>query len=552
MNQQLPLFNDAATAKKQEAPRVEEVAGGGFDVGKFMEIFSIMADTAGGPTRLRSLVLHRALARGFSDESVVSWISGTVGDFVTFLNGYAFKSEWFAEDGVRLLRNANVSHGKLDWTDVARLEDSKVEEFSRFSLSAGDIVLTLDRPIISTGVKVARVTAMDLPCLLLQRVAKVSPNTKLITPDFLFLWLTSPLFTGAIDPGRSNGVPHISTRDIQGLPMTLPPLPEQHRIVAKVDALMKLIDDLEARQAKARAVQTRLRTSALEALTKAEGPEELASAWKRVAENWEVLFERAESVGELRQLALRMVFQGRFTNHSRFVSSTVRSSYRPLSKTKGRDATNTVLPGAAALAVGPAEMRIPECWEWLPLVAVARLESGHTPSRNHPEYWDGGIPWIGIRDARVHNNGWIDETEQTVSQAGLDNSSARLLPAGTVCLSRTASVGYVTIMKRPMATSQDFVNWVCGERLLPEFLMNLLRCEAPTLRRFSKGAVHQTIYFPEVKAFHIALPPLEEQKRIVARVDALMKLCDELEARLRAKEAAAGKLVEAVVRELVG
>ena len=167
----------------------------------------------------------------------------------------------------------------------------------------------------------------------------------------------------------------------------------------------------------------------------------------------------------------------------------------------------------------------------MPLVAVARLESGHTPSRNHADYWNGGIPWIGIRDAKRHNYGWIDSTEQTVSAKGLANSSARLLPAGTVCLSRTASVGYVTIMKRTMATSQDFVNWVCGDRLLPEYLMQLLRCEVPVLKRFSKGAVHQTIYFPEVKAFHISLPPVDEQKRIVAKVDQLMALCDDLEAR---------------------
>jgi type I restriction enzyme S subunit len=198
--------------------------------------------------------------------------------------------------------------------------------------------------------------------------------------------------------------------------------------------------------------------------------------------------------------------------------------------------------GRAALAVGPAEMLIPEGWEWLPLLAVARLESGHTPSRKHQEYWDGGIPWIGIRDAKTHNYRWIDSTEQTVSKKGLENSSARLLPAGTVCLSRTASVGYVTVMKRPMATSQDFVNWVCGDRIDPEYLMQLLRCEVPVLKRFSKGAVHQTIYFPEVKAFHIALPSLTEQKRIVTKVDELMTQLDSLEAAHTRKRDVQGRL----------
>ncbi|MEI8257243.1 MAG: restriction endonuclease subunit S [Deltaproteobacteria bacterium] len=269
------------------------------------------------------------------------------------------------------------------------------------------------------------------------------------------------------------------------------------------------------------------------------------------AENLPVLAEAQGGIPNLRQLALRLAFQGRFTDvRRRLVPAIVRGTHEALGVSKGRDATTTILPGDSALAVGPADMQIPEGWDWLPLVAVAQLESGHTPSRSHRDYWDGGIPWLGIRDAKIHNYGWIDATEQTVSEKGLANSSARLLPAGTVCLSRTASVGYVTIMKRPMATSQDFVNWVCGKRLLPEYLMQLLRCEVPVLKRFSKGAVHQTIYFPEVKAFHISLPPLGEQRRIVAKVDELMRLIDDLEAKQAKKRETQARLRTAALDAL--
>jgi type I restriction enzyme, S subunit len=92
-------------------------------------------------------------------------------------------------------------------------------------------------------------------------------------------------------------------------------------------------------------------------------------------------------------------------------------------------------------------------WSWVSLRRIARQETGHTPSRSHPEYWGGDIPWIGIRDAGDHHGRIMQNTLQTVTEEGLANSSARLLPEGTVCLSRTASVGYVTIMGRPMATS---------------------------------------------------------------------------------------------------
>jgi len=153
---------------------------------------------------------------------------------------------------------------------------------------------------------------------------------------------------------------------------------------------------------------------------------------------------------------------------------------------------------------------------------VARQETGHTPSRNEPSYWDGDVPWIGIRDAAQHHGGKIYETHQHVSYAGLANSSARLLPAGTVCLSRTASVGYVVIMGRAMATSQDFATWTCTDLLDPEYLLYALLSEGEHIRQFGKGTTHTTIYFPEIRAFHIALAPIEEQKEIVRRVRAAL------------------------------
>ena len=152
---------------------------------------------------------------------------------------------------------------------------------------------------------------------------------------------------------------------------------------------------------------------------------------------------------------------------------------------------------------------------------MARLESGHTPSRRKPAYWDGDVPWIGIKDARLHHGRVIEDTIQHTTPLGIENSSARILPAGTVCLSRTASVGYIMMMGQPMATSQDFVNWVCGPDIDARFLMMLLIAEQDSLLSFASGTTHQTIYFPEVKAFHVCLPPIDEQRRIAAVLGAL-------------------------------
>ena len=169
------------------------------------------------------------------------------------------------------------------------------------------------------------------------------------------------------------------------------------------------------------------------------------------------------------------------------------------------------------------------------LTDLARLETGHTPSRRRPEYWDGDIPWIGIRDATGNHGRTLLDTKQHVTQAGIDNSSARLLPANTVCLSRTASVGYVVVMGRPMATSQDFVNWVCDpEKLDYRYLKYALLAERGSYSRFSHGTTHQTIYFPEAKAFHLLAPEREEQSAIA---DVLSALDDKIEQNQRTAQA---------------
>lgn len=190
-----------------------------------------------------------------------------------------------------------------------------------------------------------------------------------------------------------------------------------------------------------------------------------------------------------------------------------------VTSTGGRNATTRHIPPMRALAVGMPSTPPPDGWKWALLTELARLESGHTPSRKHPEYWGGAIPWISIQDAKAHHGGAIRDTIEHTNDLGITNSSARVLPANTVCLSRTASVGYVVVMDRPMATSQDFINWVCGGELDHRFLKYLLLSEGKDLLRFASGAVHQTIYFPEAKAFHVCCPTIDEQQRIVRTLD---------------------------------
>lgn len=192
------------------------------------------------------------------------WQWARKAEVFSFLNGYAFKSEWFRPEGVRLLRNVNVSHGVINWKETACISEEQAAELQGFLLDENDVVLTLDRPIISTGLKYAVIRSADLPCLLLQRVAKIAPYAGAVTASYLSAWLNSRFFVDSIDPGRSNGVPHISTNQVGSMPFALPPLDEQHRIVAKLDQLMALCDQLKTRLTQARQLNEQLASTLVE------------------------------------------------------------------------------------------------------------------------------------------------------------------------------------------------------------------------------------------------------------------------------------------------
>lgn len=162
---------------------------------------------------------------------------------------------------------------------------------------------------------------------------------------------------------------------------------------------------------------------------------------------------------------------------------------------------------------------VPKHWEVMATKRVARLKTGHTPSRSTPEYWvDCTIPWFGLVDVWQIRDGrreYLGETSERISELGLANSAAELLPAGTVVVSRTASVGFSGIMPVAMATTQDFVNWVCGPRILPEYLLYAFRGMRQEFDRLTNGSVHKTIYMPDVYKFRTCVPPIEEQRAIV-------------------------------------
>jgi len=166
---------------------------------------------------------------------------------------------------------------------------------------------------------------------------------------------------------------------------------------------------------------------------------------------------------------------------------------------------------------------VPEHWKVEPVRRAARLASGHTPSRSVQEYWENcTVPWFTLADVwqiREEGRTYVVDTKEKISELGLANSSACLLPKGTVMLSRTASVGFAAIMGVPMATTQDFANWVCSPDLLPEYLLYSLRSMKSEFDRLMMGSTHNTIYMPDIAQLTFAKPPVDEQRTVVAFLD---------------------------------
>lgn len=176
---------------------------------------------------------------------------------------------------------------------------------------------------------------------------------------------------------------------------------------------------------------------------------------------------------------------------------------------------------------------IPREWQYELLDKLALRGSGHTPNKNFPEYWNGGIKWVSLADSHRLDQLYISDTELQISHKGIQNSSAVLHPAGIVVLSRDAGVGKSAITIEPMAVSQHFMCWKCDQKMDNHFLYYWLQFNKRTFENIAMGSTILTIGLPYFKKMKIACPvDLEEQRDIAAKIKSadarIFSLQDEL------------------------
>lgn len=153
---------------------------------------------------------------------------------------------------------------------------------------------------------------------------------------------------------------------------------------------------------------------------------------------------------------------------------------------------------------------------------ILRVESGSTPSTAHEEYWDGDIPWLTPKDLTGRERClYVSRTERTITPRGLTTAGAKLLAAGTVMLTKRAPVGMVAVNAVPMTTNQGFLNFTCGRFLRPLYLAYWLQANRPYLDLIANGSTYPELYKSDLFEFELAVPPLEEQDRILGFLSAL-------------------------------
>lgn len=180
---------------------------------------------------------------------------------------------------------------------------------------------------------------------------------------------------------------------------------------------------------------------------------------------------------------------------------------------------------------------IPADWHWSRMGDVATIVGGSTPRTDRKDYFGGDVPWITPADLSGYTKKTIARGARNITQAGYENSGARLLPANSVLFSSRAPIGYVAIAENPVATNQGFKSFVLGDELLPDFVYYYLQRAKEFAVALASGTTFLEISGKNAARLPVPVPPLPEQRRIVADIEKQLTRLEEGVAALRRVQA---------------
>ncbi|MEA5504548.1 restriction endonuclease subunit S [Halotia wernerae UHCC 0503] len=267
-------------------------------------------------------------------------------------------------------------------------------------------------------------------------------------------------------------------------------------------------------------------------------------------QNFEMLTDAPNGIAKLKELILHLAVSGKLVYQdindepaSALLAKIKTEKERLIEQKKIKHNFNSV-----AIKSTEIPFNIPQNWEWVRVGDIGRVVGGGTPRTNQSEYYtDNGIPWITPSDLYRLPGKFISRGKKDITLLGLQKSSSQLIPKGTVLFSSRAPIGYVAIAKNDLCTNQGFKSCVpfCIE--MSEYIYYFLKFAAKEIDYQASGTTFKEISGKEFSLIMIPVPPVEEQKRIVERVDYLMSLCNTLEIKMTQVKVYQERLAEVII-----
>lgn len=390
-----------------------------------------------------------------------------------------------------------------------------------------------------------------------QQINSVSPYAEI--GKYVATCLQSPIFQKAAWFASASTTIAILNKGKWGnIPIAIAPEKEQHLIVAKVDELMALCDQLEQQQTDGLQAHQTLVETLLGTLTSVESPQKLSEAWNRISDHFDTLFNTEPSIDRLKQTILKLAVMGKLVPQDPN-DETASVLLGKISKEKvrlikeGKIKKQRPLP---ELTEDEKEFELPHSWAWCRFQDITKLitDGKHGDCNNFP---DSGYYFLSAKD--IQNGELIyDNARQIVPEEFEEVHQRTDLQPGDICMVNTgATVGKMAIAADHEFTYRTtFQKSVAVIKIVPPFIdlhyvSNYLQSEAPRLLKKSGGSAINNLLLGDLKKKSVPLPPINEQVAIVAKVDELMVLCDALKARLVDTQAIRVHLANAVVERAI-
>jgi type I restriction enzyme S subunit len=445
----------------------------------------------------------------------------------------------------------NINHGEFLYITAKNIKANGVllhnatyvskeihnEIYSRCDPEYGDLLYIKDGA--TTGV--VTINNLTKPFSMLSSVAllKISRNIK---NKFLLILLRSPFFYEEMRSEMTGvAITRVTLKKLNDALIPLPPLAEQQRIVAKVDSLMALCDKLETLQQQRQQLDPITHNAVLQSL--AQTPDDLQRAWQRLNQHMTTLFHTPESVKALRETILQLAVMGKLVPQDpNDEPAAVLLQHIAAEKDRliqeGKIKRQKPLP---AIRDDEKPFELPNGWEWVRLDDLFNIivDCPHST----PKFIQNGF--LSLDTNSFKDGKLIKHKLRYVSENTYHERNRRLTPeSGDIVLAREGSVGESIIIPDSVicCLGQRVMLLRASRKLIPEFLrMTISSPKALSdLLNLNKGIGAKHVNVSDIKNYVIALPPLAEQQRIVAKVDSLMALCDKLETRLQAARETAG------------